>query len=206
MRKQSCTRSVFLPHALLTPSSEGNTIIQVVTIDPQLGLPTTLPIETIAAGLPTQPPLASSITSTPLTTSPSPVTTPTQPDGQQGPVGAPAPINGPAGPITYTYTTTDAAGKLVSFLSRTTCIQLFYSGERTAVVDVFTPTGPATTPFTPTGTGGVLDFSSYLQMVGTHTVPVPFSAGPCLQVSRMLLASGLALALGFAGGFGLVLA
>ncbi|KAH9959667.1 hypothetical protein BC827DRAFT_1384663 [Russula dissimulans] len=75
--------------------------------------------------------------------------TTTTPNGQeQGPVGQPAetPENA-GGPTPFTYTTTDANGNYV------------------ATTGVFTPSFPATTPFTPTGTGTVLPYSVWLSMV-----------------------------------------
>ena len=71
---------------------------------------------------------------------------------QQGPVGQPASTpETPGGPTPYTYTTTDA------------------NGDYTAVVATFIPTFPATTPYTPTSTGTILQYSEWLSQIGTNT-------------------------------------
>lgn len=93
--------------------------------------------------------------STAATTAPttSPTATATTTAGQvQGPVGQPAstPLT-PGGPTPYTYTTTDANGNTV--ISTAT----------------FTPSFPATTPYTPSGTGTVLGYSQWLSMIGNNT-------------------------------------
>lgn len=105
-------------HSPLPPCRDGNTVVEVITIDPFAGLPTTQIIQTL-------PPAAdSSIPPDPASSIPDPAAPPpslspsstvqiaptTIPDVQQGPVGAPAPTTGPLGPIVYTYTTTDANG------------------------------------------------------------------------------------------------
>jgi len=68
----------------------------------------------------------------------------------QGPVEQPgSTVLVPGGPTPYTYTTTNAAGSTV------------------AVLATFTPTGPATVLPTPTTTGTILNYSSYVASVGT---------------------------------------
>ncbi|KAI0762051.1 hypothetical protein BC629DRAFT_1544618 [Irpex lacteus] len=196
-----CLYSLFfavsaLAQTVTTTDTAGNTVVEVVTTDPQLGLPTTQILETLEPGVVTPTPSLTSPTATPITptaTSATLATTATTattqaPDGQQGPVGAPAPIDGPASTYIYTYTTTDAAG------------------DFTAIVDTYTPTVPTTAPFTPTGTGTILNFSAYLSMIGTNTVAPDFSASSRITVSRSLLVGTGAIALGLAGGFGLVFA
>ena len=87
------------------------------------------------------------------------VTTPTQ--VQQGPVGQPATTPESAGgPTPYVYTTTDANGNYVT------------------VSATFTPAFPATTPYTPTGSGTVLGYSAYLSMVGNHTAGAAQAGNP----------------------------
>lgn len=97
----------------------GNTIVEVITVDPANGLPTTQIVQTLPPGGPPIPPGAQSSSSSPTlpVVPPAQPTTPslniaptTAPDVQQGPVGAPAPTTGPLGPIVYTYTTVDANG------------------------------------------------------------------------------------------------
>lgn len=71
---------------------------------------------------------------------------------QQGPVGQPGttPLS-PGGPTPYTYTTTDANGNPV------------------LATATFTPTFPATTSYTPTGSGTVIQYSAWLSHIGTNT-------------------------------------
>jgi hypothetical protein len=57
----------------------------------------------------------------------------------------------PGGPTPYTYTTTDANGNYITVLA------------------TFTPSFPATTPFTPTTTGTILKYSDWLSQIGTNT-------------------------------------
>lgn len=98
-----------------------------------------------------QTPSTAAAATTAATTSPT--TTATTTAAQvQGPVGQPAstPLT-PGGPTPYTYTTTDANGNTVI-------------GTAT-----FTPSFPATTPYTPSVTGTVLGYSQWLSMVGNDT-------------------------------------
>ncbi|TBU41344.1 hypothetical protein BD309DRAFT_1082157 [Dichomitus squalens] len=69
---------------------DGQTIVELITVDPDLGLPTTETLETLTAAATTT------------------TTTPAQAAGP-GPVGQPQ-TQQAAGPTIYTYTTTDAAG------------------------------------------------------------------------------------------------
>lgn len=194
--------------------SAGNTVVEVVTTDPQLGLPTTQILETLEPGVVTPTPSLTSPTVTPITpiaTSATLATTATTattqgPDGQQGPVGAPAPIDGPASTYIYTYTTTDAAGTFSLCPNISTVLIHLPAGDFTAIVDTYTPTAPTTAPFTPTGTGTILNYSAYLSMIGTNTVAPDFSASSRITVPRSLLVGTGAIALGLAGGFGLVFA
>ena len=92
-----------------------------------------------------------SATSQTTTTTNTRVATTTTPV-QQGPVGQPAstPLT-PGGPTPYTYTTTDANGNYITALG------------------TFTPSFPATTPYTPTGSGTILSYSEWLSQIGTNT-------------------------------------
>ncbi len=93
--------------------------------------------------------------STAATTAPTTALTATATTTQaqvQGPVGQPGttPLT-PGGPTPYTYTTTDANGNPV------------------IATATFTPSFPATTPYTPTGSGTVLGYSQWLSVIGNHT-------------------------------------
>lgn len=81
-------------------SSLGQTVVEVITVDPQLGLPSTQILGTL-----TGPAVVSS------STQPNGVVTVSTatPDVQQGPVGQPA-ASTAGGLIDYTYTTTNADG------------------------------------------------------------------------------------------------
>lgn len=68
----------------------------------------------------------------------------------QGPVGQPAPT-GVATATVYTYTTTDA------------------NGVTTGIVDTFTPTYYQSQQSPTPTTGTILNYSSWLSMVGTNT-------------------------------------
>lgn len=69
---------------------------------------------------------------------------------QQGPVGQPGSTPENAGdPTPFVYTTTDANGDFIP------------------VTATFTPSFPSTTPYTPTGSGTVLQYSAYLSMVSS---------------------------------------
>lgn len=73
----------------------------------------------------------------------------TTPD--QGPVGQPAPTGGPQSPTVYTYTTTDAAGLT------------------TGIIDTFTPSFYQSQQSPSLSSGTILDYSSWIGMVGTNT-------------------------------------
>ncbi|KAJ3004457.1 hypothetical protein NUW54_g4805 [Trametes sanguinea] len=81
-------RSVFA-QTITTTDDLGETVIEVITIDPNLGLPTTEILQT-------------------LTTTTTPAAQ--DPDVQQGPVGQPQPTADNGAATVYTYTTTDALG------------------------------------------------------------------------------------------------
>ncbi|KAI9056803.1 hypothetical protein FKP32DRAFT_1598694 [Trametes sanguinea] len=80
--------SVFA-QTITTTDDLGETVIEVITIDPNLGLPTTEILQT-------------------LTTTTTPAAQ--DPDVQQGPVGQPQPTVDNGAATVYTYTTTDALG------------------------------------------------------------------------------------------------
>ncbi|KAH8093712.1 hypothetical protein BXZ70DRAFT_948921 [Cristinia sonorae] len=78
---------------LTTTDALGETIVQVVTLDPA-GLPTTQILQTLAPGVAT-------------------TQAATLPPVPQGPVGQPPVTTGPAPPTVYQYTTVDADGDTV---------------------------------------------------------------------------------------------
>ncbi|OBZ72234.1 hypothetical protein A0H81_07446 [Grifola frondosa] len=84
-----CVLSVYT-QTITTTDDVGETVVEVITVDPVLGLPTTEILQTLTS-----------------TTS----TTTTTPDVQGGPVGQPAVTS--AGPTVYVYTTTDAVGDTI---------------------------------------------------------------------------------------------
>lgn len=80
------------------------------------------------------------------------------------------------------------------------------TGATIAVVDTFTPTVPLSTPFTPTSTGTILDYSSWLQSVGTNTVgAVNFSGSSRLSIHTQDIGAAVALVAGLLGAMSLVL-
>ena len=85
-----------------------------------------------------------------------PITLPTEP--YQGPVGQPGPA--PSGaPIVYQYTTTDS------------------NGQTTVIIDTFTPSfAPTGSAPLPSDSGTILNYSSWLSIIGTNTVPPSNSA------------------------------
>jgi hypothetical protein len=103
----------------------------------------------VAAASTTSPSTAATTTTATSTTATAAATTA---QGQQGPIGQPAstPANA-GGPTPYVYTTTDANGNYIP------------------VSATFVPTFPSTTPYTPTGTGTILQYSAWLSMVGNNT-------------------------------------
>ncbi|GJE85673.1 hypothetical protein PsYK624_017520 [Phanerochaete sordida] len=141
-----------LSQTITTTDLLGETIVEVITIDPLLGLPTTQTLQTLTDPLAATP---TSSTTDPLALPPatssttSSITTPLAPATPvpQGPVGAP-PATTLAGPTVYTYTTTDANGATIG------------------VVDTFTPIYAPSTPYTAMSTGTILPYSQWLSMVG----------------------------------------
>jgi len=134
-------------------------------------------------------PLAGALTTATIQTiaAQSTTSTSTTPDVQQGPVGLPAPTI-PGQQTVYRYTTIDAAG------------------DTTVITATFTPSFPPTQTPTPSTTGSILDYSSWLSLVGTNTVPVANAAVHRWRMSSASCGIGAGLAAGFLGGFWLVLA
>ncbi|EGN99039.1 hypothetical protein SERLA73DRAFT_168593 [Serpula lacrymans var. lacrymans S7.3] len=145
----------------------GYTVVEVVTIDPALGLPTTEILRTLTGTGAISSPTSSTtplLATTPTSTAA--LTTTTTAAQQQGPVGQPAPTQAQVGgPTPYTYTTTDADGNTETLLG------------------TFIPTGPESVLPTPTTTGTILDYSSWLGLVGTNTLPAQSSARVSWQLS-----------------------
>jgi len=137
---------------LTTTNGAGNSVVLQVTTN-AFGQSLTQTLQTLAPGgtSTTSPTTAAPTTATP-TTVVAPATTTTQQQGQQGPVGAPGTTpETPGGPTPFTYTTTDASGNYV------------------VTTGIFTPTVPATVPYTPTLTGTILPYSVWLSQVGGTT-------------------------------------
>lgn len=107
----------------------------------------------------------------------------------QGPVGAPAPTL--TGETTFQYTTTDA------------------NGDPLVVDDTFTPSFDTVvvTP-TPTFTGTILDYSSWINQVGSNTVAdqtLLAGGAPPALVSREALMTVAVLSAGILGGMWIAL-
>jgi hypothetical protein len=93
----------------------------------------------------------------------------------QGPVGQPSPTpENAGGPTPYTYTTTDANGNYIT------------------VVATFTPSFAKTTPYTPTGSGTIIQYSQWLSMVGSNS-GAPAASQGANSASRMDVNIGLLL-------------
>ncbi|KAG1821559.1 uncharacterized protein BJ212DRAFT_1545914 [Suillus subaureus] len=133
----------------------GATVVEVVTVNPNNGLATTQTLwvkSQTVTGVTTNP-LSTNTLSTATTTGPLQTIATTTTTQNQGPVEQPgSTVLVPGGPTPYTYTTTNAAGSTV------------------AVIATFTPTGPATVLPTPTTTGTIINYSSYLASAGTSAV------------------------------------
>ncbi|KAF8638181.1 hypothetical protein AX17_002378 [Amanita inopinata Kibby_2008] len=135
-------------------------MVEVVTTDPVLGVPTTNVLTTLMTKATT------ANTPTTMTTTPATTTIP-PPDNQQGPVGQPAATTvTPGGPTPFTYTT-------------------IINGETVVSTDVFTPTNPATTPVVPSISGTVWDLSSWLHEYGPTTPVGSKSSAVNLKASTL---------------------
>jgi len=206
--------SIANAQTITTTDVNGNTIVEVITVDPVLGVATTQIVQTLApangaatSSLTTSAALASTSTQvlqvpTPPTSStttqpvppavpavPAPVVPTTAPDVQQGPVGQPAPT--PTGPVVtvYHYTTVDAAGDTEVFTA------------------TFIPTFPATQlPPPPTTTGSILQFSQWQSLVGTNTVPASSGGVVTWTVPRSALEAVVGIVSGTLAGAWLVFA
>ncbi|PIL32183.1 hypothetical protein GSI_05428 [Ganoderma sinense ZZ0214-1] len=166
-----------LSQTVTTVNPAGQTVVEVITVDPNLGLPTTQTLQTLTT------------TATTQTTPPPPptTTTTTQAQGNQGPVGQPQ--TAAAGPTIYTYTTTDA------------------NGNTEAVVATFTPSfGPTTGGSITAGPGTILNYSSWRSSVGSNTVAVVSAGIARWSVQPRWMSIGVALCAGMTGGAWLALA
>lgn len=146
----SFTTSVLSQQLITTTNAAGVSIVEQVTTN-AFGQSVTQVLQTLGGAVTTS---ASQTTQTAATTAPttSPTATATATTAIQGPVGQPGttPVT-PGGPTPYTYTTTDANGNTV------------------IATATFTPSFPATTPYTPTGSGTVIGYSQWLSMIGNNT-------------------------------------
>ena len=157
-----------------TTDAYGDTIVESLSTD-AVGDTLTQVLSTIASTT------ARTITTTRTTTTQGSTTTITAAPGP-GQVETPG-QGGDAGlPTPFTYTTTDANGNYV---------------QR---VGTFVPTGPATVLPNPTTTGVILQYSSWLAMVGTNTLPATGGAPPTWNPSRGWYGAGLSVVAAFAGG------
>ncbi|KAL5526315.1 hypothetical protein ACEPAF_8038 [Sanghuangporus sanghuang] len=129
----------------------GETVVVAVTTN-LLGIATTQTLQTLDAEDETETDTSTSTTSTRTSTSTS--TTTTQ---NQGPVGQPATTT-ETSVTTYQYTTTDAAGN-------TQVLQ-----------DVYTPTSHVTTVSALTFAGTIVDYSSWVGLIGTNTAATDLDA------------------------------
>ncbi|KAG0702780.1 hypothetical protein DFH29DRAFT_919693 [Suillus ampliporus] len=166
-----------------TTDLAGNTVVEVTTVN-LAGLPTTQILQTITGTTLSNPLTALTTTST-STTNPvlQTIATTSTTKGQQGPVEQPAStVLVPGGPTPYTYTTTNAAGSTV------------------AVEGIFTPTGPATVLPTPTTTGTIINYSSYLASVGTSAAPTSGASRLALSLSSGWYGLVASTVLGIGGG------
>ncbi|KAF8501478.1 hypothetical protein F5888DRAFT_1672548 [Russula emetica] len=177
----SFTASV-LSQQVTTTNAAGNTIVEQVTTN-ALGQTITQILQTLGGAATTSASQTAQTLSTAATTAAttSPTTTATTTAAAvQGPVGQPAstPLT-PGGPTPYTYTTTDANGNPVI-------------GTAT-----FTPSFPATTPYTPSGTGTVLGYSQWLSIIGNNTSGLsrPVASQEANSASRAGVQLGLSLGL-----------
>jgi len=140
----SFTTSVLSQQTVTTTNALGGTVTQTVA-----GAAATTSASQATQTASTAATTAAATTAPTTSPTATAATTATQ---VQGPVGQPAtaPVS-PGGPTPYTYTTTDANGNTV------------------IATATFTPSFPATTPYTPTSTGTVLGYSQWLSMIGNNT-------------------------------------
>ncbi|KAG2076553.1 hypothetical protein BDR04DRAFT_1003154 [Suillus decipiens] len=137
--------------------------------------------------------LKETITTTTTTSTTTPgglqtVATTTSTTQNQGPVEQPGSTAlVPGGPTPYTYTTTNAAGSTI------------------AVVATFTPSGPATVLPTPTTTGTILNYSSYLASVGTSAAATSGATRRSFSLSSGWYGLVASTMLGIAGGAWLIM-
>ncbi|KAG2153965.1 hypothetical protein DEU56DRAFT_772041 [Suillus clintonianus] len=159
----------------------GATVVEVVTVNP-LGLPTTQILSTITGV--TTPLTSNTLLTTTTTTNPILQTiATTSTTKNQGPVEQPAStVLTPGGPTPYTYTTTNAAGSTV------------------AVLATFTPSGPVTVLPTPTTTGTIVNYSSYLASVGTSSAATSGASRRTFSLSSAWYGLVVSTVLGIGGG------
>ncbi|KAL9714279.1 hypothetical protein Ac2012v2_002592 [Leucoagaricus gongylophorus] len=140
---------------LTTTDVAGVSVVVVVSTDPAgINPPVFQTIQTLVPGVAgdvlTTTSASTSTSTSPTSTLTTSTTTPPVAAAPiaQGPVAQPAPTPQGAGGVTpYTYTTV-------------------INGVTTAVADNFTPTNPATTPYTPTRTGTIWNYSQYMSIFG----------------------------------------
>ncbi|EMD33302.1 hypothetical protein CERSUDRAFT_117925 [Gelatoporia subvermispora B] len=179
-----------LGQTITTTDDLGETVVEVITTDPVLLIPTTEILETITG--PSTTALSTPALSTPAVSTPAAAAVPTTPAAQQvqqGPVGAPPPTPAVQEPTVYTYTTTDG------------------NGDTVALTAIFTPTSPAALTHSTTA-GTILQYSQWLSLIGTNTVPATTNAAAPAPLSLEHRWFGMAAGtlVGVLGGAWLVLA
>jgi len=157
----------------------GDIIVESVTED-ALGDPTTLILSTIPASTTARSATATGTTTARTATTAATATTTAAPN--PGQVETPGQGGNAGDPTPFTYTTTDANGNYV---------------QR---VGTFEPTAPATVLPNPTTTGVVLQYSSWLALVGTNTIAASGGAAPAWNPSRGWYGAGLSIIASVAGG------
>ncbi|KAF9456353.1 hypothetical protein BDZ94DRAFT_1302604 [Collybia nuda] len=173
-----------MPYRFTPLLRNGNTIVQVVTLDPN-GLGTTQTLQTLPGSpltppVPSIPPTTGTSTNTAATTAAATTAaTTTATEGQQGPVGQPAPtVALPSGVTPFTYTTV-------------------IDGVTTEVSDNFTPTTPPTQSPQPGPAGSIMAYSEWLSIYGPKTTGQAANSNSGLQLgSGWAICSSMVMLLG----------
>ncbi|KAL4066798.1 hypothetical protein V8B97DRAFT_1948992 [Scleroderma yunnanense] len=138
-------------------NAAGATVVEVLTTN-ALGAAVTSILSTLQPSTTSNPLLTAKTSTSTTTTSTSPLGGGVNEQPQSEPLT-------PGGPTPYSYTTTNAAGNPI------------------VVQGIFTPTAPATVLPSPTTTGTIINYSSWLGMVGTNTVPANAASHVSLSIA-----------------------
>ncbi|KIM64259.1 hypothetical protein SCLCIDRAFT_641071 [Scleroderma citrinum Foug A] len=136
-------------------NAAGATVAEVITTN-ALGNSVTSILSTFQTSSTSNPLLSTQTTKTTTTT-----TSVAQGVNEQPPA---EPVS-PGGPTPYEYTTTNAAG------------------NPTVVQGIFTPTVPPTVLPSPTTTGTIIDYSSWVAIIGTNTVAANAASHVSLSIA-----------------------